>query len=269
MNSNVPQQNYSPQFNPYYGMEYEISLVDLAKILVKRRLWFFSVAIFVMAIGIIFTLTRDSKVEFISYYQVSLSNNAAIEPIATTVQKLEDLFIPKLYRDYEKSGAKQAFGIEIEPKKGTSSSTNYITIITNAAETQKEEVNKFHKKLFEILDKDQATVVDKKKEATRTQIKEMKVVLAKLSESDTPTALEKSANYIDQISKLENELFFLQNAEVLSVSQKGKSKSKAIMLVAVSAVASIILGLITVFFVEFAMQVRKSLEDDKIKELQK
>lgn len=151
----LPQDaRFSQPLPPYHYRDDEISLVDLAKILVKRRSWIFATFIVVFSASLLFAWLKrpqpvnDSKVAFTTLLSVGYKTPTVfIEPLSSIQTQLESAFIP-LASEGQPFKAK----VEIENRRNVSEDgNNIVKLVTIAPLEQKEQVAAYHHQIISPL----------------------------------------------------------------------------------------------------------------------
>lgn len=241
-----------------YLVEDEISLIDLAKIFVKRRKWFYAVFIGILCLGLALVLTRSKKVDYTTFYDlpqhVMEGKLKTMEPAAVITEKIKNIYLPALNGQYKKKNGKGLpVGVEIGPKNSKESSYLYFQTITT--KTRKKQVIEVHKALLSELQKQQDLLYDQKKQYLQVQLSEAQKSLTMVQKEDV-------SQFLTRIASLKEQLGNLKKGMVVALVQEKEAKSKKMMYLAVVVVAAFVLGFIAVFIVEFVSQVREELQKE-------
>ena len=140
---------------PYY--EDEVSLVDIAITLVKRRNIFVLAFLFVFGITIFLTINTylNRSQTFVSVYKVALEGTPAELP-ASTIEVIDSFYkevVLAELNDLSFSG--------IEVKATNPAGTNIILLSTETSEAQIEKVKIFHTKILEKVKESQDKILAK------------------------------------------------------------------------------------------------------------
>ncbi|WP_157772274.1 Wzz/FepE/Etk N-terminal domain-containing protein [Zobellella denitrificans] len=144
----LPQDaQFAQPLPPYHYRDDEISLVDLAKILVKRRNWLLATFILVFLASLAIAWLKrpqpmaEDQVAFTTLLAVGYkSPTVFVEPLSGIKTQLESAFIPRAH------GSKK-FSVDIEVENNN----NIIKLITVAPLEQKEEVTSYHDNILSPL----------------------------------------------------------------------------------------------------------------------
>lgn len=233
---NQSPQKQDAQFNqpapPYSYYDDEISLIDLAKVMVKRRNWLFSTFI----IGLLVTLlvawlkrpqpvVESTDKAFTTLVTVGYKTPTAfIEPLLGVKTQLTDAFIPMA----SKSGE---FNAEVIIES-TSNQSNVIKVVTVADQVFEDEISAYHQSILSSLLARHESLIE-----------EIKVNAAANAESQPiATSIASLAQPLD-----------ISNSDV---------KNRTNVIIALGLVLSAMLAVLAVFFREFTSQVCSSLHND-------
>lgn len=234
MNKTPQKQNakFSQTMPRHAYQDDEISLVDLAKIVVKRRNWLFAV----FAIGVVITLLAawlkrpmpiivHSDKAFTTLIAVGYKTPSVfIEPLLGVQTQLKDAFIPQ-------ASFSNNFNTQVVIDEPLNQS-NIIKLVTVADLSLKKEVTTYHKAILEpLLDRHQILVAE---------------IKSNMSEKSDLQPI------VTNVSVL---------AQPLEISEQ-TSKTKTSLIVALGLILSAMLAVVVVFIREFASQVCNSLRVD-------
>lgn len=253
-----------PQRSTY--QDDEISLVDLAKILVRRRRWLFATFGVTVLLSLVLALLMNGDPE---YHYTSIYQQAETEPgkpitsSASVIQKVESLDWPNYQRRY-----KEENNVEVMPfniKINNPESTTLITLNTTAEKQDYEQVVNLHETLLGGVLGRQQHAIERKKKQLESSIERISTQLERVENTESQAAVELAANYADLLFKLENELENLTEGEVLEYAAEGEEQSKtlgSILFIALGIVLGSIAGVIATFVVEFVVKVKESLKEE-------
>lgn len=256
---------------PYY--EDEVSLIDIAITLVKRRNIFFLAFLFVFGITIFLTINTylNRSQTLVSVYKVAQEGTPA-EPPASIIEVIDSFYkevVLTELNDLSFSG--------IDVKATNPAGTNIILLNTETSETQFEKVKIFHTKILDkvkesqdkILAKDlknlEDQLVDSKKELE--MIRKEKEDMRLVRHEKAPEAMVGFTNQImtieARIKDLEKKKFFFKEGEIVQVGEKKLSKlgSGAGKVLLVGLIISLVLGVVAVFIFEFIESVKQKFSE--------
>lgn len=250
-----------PQRGAY--QEDEISLVDLAVILIRR--WKTMAVIFfvvtVISIAAAFLLPNSYK--YVSFYSVAeyTSKNGqrvGVESPDSAVAKTLNLYLgqetSKLLEEHELESL--PFNVNVS----NPSDTLILQFDSVAEEKYQPLVNELHKMIINSLQQDQSQLVERRRSSLERQLASDQQALESAQQSDSSYAGELIATYHSRISDIEGELNDLQEGEVTQYavqSQEDIGASK-VMIVAIGIVVGGVLAIIGAFLIQFAMIVSQT-----------
>lgn len=244
----------------------EISLVDLAKILIHRRWWFLGTSGLIVVLALAFALLARGEPEYqytSIYQQGETEPGRPITSSATVIQQLESLDWPNYQRRYKEENNVDVlpFGLEIN----NPSNTTLITLNSAATEENHEQVVNLHETLLESAAERQQTALERRQSQLERSIERVSTMLERVENTDSDASVEMAANYSDQLFELENELENLTEGEVIDYAAQGEEQSDApggMLILVLGIVLGGIAGIMAAFFAEFLVRVRESLNAD-------
>lgn len=243
----------------------DLSLVDLAAVLVRRRWIFYLSFLLIAALGLIFVLMQQEKYEYITLFEgATQADGEYIETPEVTIVTLKNRWIPEVVSVYLKeNGARPPF--EIQPYNPPSS--GLIRIVSEAEPAKADQVMAVHQNLVEMVQKRQQALLEDRAESLKVQIASLDEVIDSFKSSgineSTGTAL---ASAIQKRAELNSDLAALQPSEILVISRQGievKGKNTIFVLI-ITLVFGAGLATFMVFFVEFGSLVKSKLERDEV-----
>lgn len=256
--SQPPSQPSRPEYDD------EISLVDLAKILVRR--WKALVIIFVLVVGaaLAYALLMPRTYQYVSIYDVAeKAPTRALEAPSSLVAKASNLYLGPLTRELI---AEQGWeNLPFEVTINNPPDTLLVTLSSQASPDYVEQVKALHEHLLERLQQGQQRLVERQQETLQGQLESTKDSLEALRNSNSPSAGELIATYTARIAELEASLADLQEGEVnqVAVQSLEPAGTSRTLIVALGLVFGAMLAVIGVFVMQFASLVRTSLREDK------
>lgn len=257
----TPQDSSS---QPVYHDD-EISLVDLAKILVKR--WKAMAIIFgiIMLATLAYALLTSSTYNYTSIYNVAEQEpGRALESPASLVAKARNLYIGPVTRELLASEGLQRLPFELQVQNPEA--TLLITLTSQASETRQEVVTELHDRVLMRLQEGQQAMVERRRQALERQLQSAERSLEAAQQSESQGAAEVVASIMGRIAGLEASLEELRQGEVSqtavqSLKPMGTSRT---LIVALGIVLGGIMAVIGAFFMQFASSVSKSLREEKV-----
>ncbi|GGB53134.1 hypothetical protein GCM10011502_27890 [Oceanisphaera marina] len=255
---------FSQPLPPYTYHNDEISLVDLAKTLVKR--WKVMAVVFggIVAIALVFALVAPPKYEYITIYDAAESNvNSPFESVDDLQAKISSVYLPQQTRLLLKNEQleKLPFEIEVSSPKGAS----LIKLSSKAKEADGALVRVLHQSVTKQLKDDQERLINKKIAMLQKRLDASKQQLEFVLSTNDNKSGEIAANLMASISALELEIIAFNTGTLIAIASqslepKGIGKSLIMML---ALVLGAMLAIIVAFFAEFAGRVRMSLKEEE------
>lgn len=248
----------------------EVSLVELAKILIHRRWWLLGTSglIVVLALAFAFLTAGDPKYQYTSIYkQAETEPGEPITSSASVIQQLESLDWPNYQRRYQEENDVNTLPFDLEINNP--SDTTLITLNTTATEQDREQVINLHQTLLESATERQQVVLERRQSQLENSIERVSGRIELIESADSDASVEMVASYTDRLFELENELDNLVEGEVIEYAAQGEEQSASpgsILIIVLGIVLGGIAGVVVAFFAEFVARVRESLkqESDKL-----
>lgn len=267
MSDNDARQLSRVQDDARYANDDEISLVDLAKILIKR--WKLMAITFglIVLIALAYALLLERTYEYVSIYQVAEQapsenrEDSALESPASVVAKTTNLYLGAVTRDILRDQARSALpAVTINHPD----STLLVTLSSQAAEADEAVVEALHGQVLARIREDQLATLAQRREALSRQLASAESALALAKQSTSPSAAELVASYAERAANIEDRLAQLQEGQVVqtavqSLKPTGTSRS---LIMALAIVLGGMLAVMMAFFSQFAVAVRESLADE-------
>lgn len=247
----------------------EISLVDLAKTLVKRWRLMLGAFLVVTLAGLVYALILPTQYEYTTIYSgAEASPGTTLESMASLESKVNSIYVPQQTRHLLQAEelASLPFNVTVSiPKE-----TNLITLKTKAQEADKTLVSQLHHGIITQLKAEQDHQIEQRVSILQQRLDAVKEQLKPIlsAESSKSSKSSKSSEVITglmaSISNLESEISSFVNGRIVdevsqSLQPKGTSKS---LIIALSLVLGGMLAIIAVFVREFSSQVCSSLKED-------
>ncbi|SDK73861.1 hypothetical protein SAMN05192555_10166 [Franzmannia pantelleriensis] len=252
-----------PRENAY--QDDEISLVDLAKILIQRWLTMAVIFCLVVAGALAYALSLPRPYQYVSLYQAAeQSPTSALESTGALVARANNLYLGPLTREMLAEHEEQTslpFNVDVD----SPSDTLLIRVRSTAETEHAEQVERMHRQLLERMQQDQQAMVERRQETLERRIDSNQQALEALDDSTSPAAGELIATYSQRVAELESELADLQSGEVIQTavqSTQPSGQSRA-MVLALGIVLGGMLALMGAFFAHFGSLVRASLRAER------
>ncbi len=237
----------------------EISLVDLALIVVRRKTVIIVVLGLFIAAGIKIALTTEKTYTYRSAIEIGTQmvdgNMKPIESPSSLLAKVDYSFIPKtLYQHQQKTPEdKTAYQI----KAGNPNNSSIITLSMNATEDQSELVHGFIKSITQYILHEHNELFNTIKSTLELQLTQATNRLNSMGNSSENLAEKNSLQ--DKIDSYLSQLANLRGTKVISQPMKSLTPSGTSrkLIVMVAAFAGLFIGILGAFFIEFVVKVRE------------
>lgn len=270
-----------PPRDSYPGVaDEEISFVDLAKILIRRRWWIVgtALAVFVLVFGI-GSLTRNAAVySMTTIYEAATQSSDAGNPqplqsVGGLIRRLETIQWPALTRAYLADNPRLD-SMPFELSITNPGDTDLVVLQSEATEDQHPSVEQLHRQLAEGLVALEEERIVQRRNILAAQLERVEATLAEtqaLIGGEPEMSLfinERLIGLYEQQVSLQIQLDGLQAGNVIHVAARGDARSSGpglTLLLALGIVLGGFVGLMAAFLVEFAGRVRDSLEEDLLR----
>lgn len=249
-------------FHPY--ADDEISLVDLAKILIRRRWWVIGVAGVIFALALALAMVKKPAYEWVSVYQVAeLKPGEAILEPAAVIQLINTIHWPAVRRQYleEHDIEQMPFEVSVQNPSGTL----IVTLRTDAPLEEQPVITAVHQSILEAVLEYQEQDYVRRIETLVRQIETTGTALTELESRATSDDANRLARLNDRLYELEDRQNALRPASVIQLSAQGERAGRVggSLILALGLVLGGILGIMAAFFAEFGARVRQSLKEDQ------
>lgn len=274
-----PPQYLPTVYNGHPAMaEDEISLVDLAKVLIRRRWWAFGTAFLVVLIALAYGVfaREDPHFQLITVYETAerSSEDGRPQPLQNIdglIRRLETIHWPALKREFLAANSEYT-AMPFELNITNASATQMIVLNTEAAEADRETVRQLHTQLVGYLESLDENRLTQSRSALETRLARVENDLADLQTSAVSNpemnlfVSERLVSLGEQQVNLQVQLEGLAEGNILQVAAAGERINKGpglTLLLALGVVLGGFIGLMSAFLVEFGQRVRDSLAEDK------
>lgn len=236
----------------------ELSFIQLAIILVKRRYIFIAVFLVLLISSAVFTYFKSPVYQYVTYYVVpdlGVQQNRIFD--AETLQsKVELGFWPDTKAKLNK---KYPDGIPFSLQLSADSDAGTLRMLSTAETGFSDEVKRTHMVLIERLTESTSADFSKYRKSLEEQIVDVEASIEELRGVDRPG--EALARAQQRSYELRDQLALIDQGQVVAVAQRGEmpvSVGKGMLAVSLSIV-SFIVALICTYAVEFFILVRRAL----------
>lgn len=241
----------------------EISLVDLAKILVRRWKALVTIFVLVVAAALAYALLMPRSYQYVSVYSAAENAPAeALESPSSLVAKARNLYLgPQTRQLLEDQGWEY---LPFEVQVNHPSDTLLVTLTSEANPEHTGQVETLHQQVLKSLQQSQQALVERRRESLERQLESSREALKAVRDSESSSAGELIATYTSRIADLEASLADLKHGDidriaVQSLEPVGTSRS---LILALGIVLGGMLAVIGVFVLQFSSLVCASLKDE-------
>ncbi|WP_168016730.1 Wzz/FepE/Etk N-terminal domain-containing protein [Halomonas salinarum] len=247
----------------------EISLVDLAVILVRR--WKAMAIIFAVVVlaALVYVLSTTPTYNYVSIYEVAEqaavgeeSSDRALESANTVIAKAQSLYMAPSTRELlEQAGIESLpFSVEIATPKDT----QLVKITSQASEDEAPLVEEMHSLLLTRIESNQQELVDRQRASLKDRLESLQASLATAEQSTSSGGSDLLTSYTDQIEVTKDRLDFLKNGRVAqtavqSLDEVGTSR---VLIMALALILGVMLSVMGVFLLQFASLVCMRLKEN-------
>lgn len=238
----------------------EISLVDLAAVIVRRRRYFYIIFVSIFGIGLVWALSAATQYQYVSLFQTAqLSSSEYLEPPATTISIIKSQWLPEAKANYHDAhGRSLRIGVTLSNPEGT----GLVRLETEATTDLKGEVASLHQFLLESVQESlQAKIKRKKASIEQSLAANQRVIEQLMAAENGGNAL--AAAYGRQ-SSLQGKLDSLTDTSSLTVARASSEPigPKRIPIVMISILLGLTGGVFGVFMAEFFGRVRRAVTEE-------
>ncbi|MGY6563463.1 MAG: Wzz/FepE/Etk N-terminal domain-containing protein [Halomonadaceae bacterium] len=241
----------------------EISLVELAKILIKRWKAFAITFLLVAAGALGYAITQEQNFQYVSIYQVaeqaprSAGGLGALETPSAVIAKVENLYLGPLIRDMREEGG--SVGVSLD----NPSDTLLVRLTTETLEANNERATILHERLLEKIVEDQQTLLERNRERLEHQLASAQQALETAERGGSSGDM--LAAQLTRVTELETQLAQLNEGQVVQVAVQSLSptgNSRRLILL-VGLLAAGVLAILAAFLSHFVSLVRSSLREEQ------
>ena len=244
----------------------EMTLSDVAIILLRRRLWLFSIlGISVLAV-LCYALLREDNYSYSSVYQLAeVTPGEGLESPDTAVEKVQQIYFPSQKQALEtRLGIGELpFSVSVRaPEK-----TTLLLLSSIASKSQSENVEELHKKLLSSLSSSQEELYEARMTAYQNQLEMAENNYDELKDKDTRNAAELAIRYLDMAANYEARINDLKKGEIVKLSMRSSEATGPgkLLIIIVGCVVGVMLGVFFALFAEVVGRVRGKVADISVK----
>jgi len=238
----------------------EISFIQLAAILVRRKVFFISVFLVFSLSSVVFVYLKTPVYEYLTYYVLPDTGDVKIRSIEadTLRSKVELGFWPDIKEklmDKYPEGIPFTFSISSDPAAGK------LKLLSTAQADRSDEVVRVHELLVDRLKVSVNDSVSSYREGIEEEIASVKATIRDLQE--VGGLQEALARAQERSYELSDRLMMLNEGQVIVVAQRGDvpvSVGKRMLAVSLGIV-SFIVAVFSTYLLEFLMLVRNAVKE--------
>ncbi len=237
----------------------EISLVDLALVLVRRKIIVITVLGLFIALGVAAALFLPQKHDYRSSIEIGTQLiNGEMKPIespSSLLAKIDYNFIPQTLYQYRQKNPEDETAYEI--KANNPKDSYVIALNMSATEDKSELVHGFIKSITQGIMQEHDELFNTLKNTLELQLAQTTNRLNSMGNSSENLAEKTSLQ--DKIDSYLSQLANLRGSKVISEpmkSQKPSGTSRKLIVI-IAAFAGLFIGIFSAFFIEFASKVRE------------
>lgn len=247
-----------------YSQDNEISLVDLAKIMIRR--WKVMVLIFLIVVlgALTYALLTERSYQYVSIYQVAEeAPGRALEPPASVLAKVNSLYVGAETRKLRESAGLESLPFEVAV--ANPSDTLLIRLGSEASEDNRELVTQMHEALLARITESQRERLENHQAALEQQLQSTEAALEAVEQSNAEWGGELIASYTERLADIQQNLTQLSEGQIVEVSEQslepaGTGRSLIMIL---AFLLGGMLAVIGVFIFEFSSIVHASLKNER------
>lgn len=248
---------------PYPYQNDEISLVDIAKTLIKRRRLMALVFVLTVAAAAVAAFMLPQKYEYTTIYTMAESSaGQTLESAAGLQTKVNSLYIPAVVREFLPRHQLEAvpFALNISNPRDSS----LITITSQTTEDAEPLVQELHGAIAERLKAEQNANIHRRTELLQQQIDAAKAQIDLVKNAELAKAGELIASYTSTINDLQAQANSFQPGSISAIANQSlqpQGTSQKLVL-ALGLVLGAMLAVMAVFVREFIGQLCASLQEE-------
>ena len=243
-----------------YSAEDEISLIDLAIVLINRKKLISLIFISFIVLGIAVALLTPKKYTYSTSVEIgSRIINGSVKPFEspqTLLAKLQYNFIPQTLNEHQLSnpGDKKTFKIKASIPK----SSNIIALEVTDTEEQADLIKSLLLSTTQKAVLDHSRNFESAKKHLLSQLEQANTKLTNLG-SNKPVA---KTNLQSKIKRYSSQLASLRNTREISPPMKslGASGTSRKQIVIIAAFVGLFIAIFTAFFAEFVVKVKEQVK---------
>ena len=249
----VRQENFERQ-----DQYRETSLVDLARIVVRRRVVFYVTFGLIFFAGLFFALSSEAKFRYATIYSVGQPEQiGSKELLGRMTSALENTLIPEFMEAFlEKNQSKPPFLVSIE----TSKPESLVMLYSEASQAHRDLVKDAHERILQRLKEREEQFLSMARVTLDSRLEGVEALISHLQGVDDPGSAIAEA-YASK-TEIEMKLASEKKGEVVAIARKSLDKvsgSRALIGI-MTVMFALVMGVLSTFVAEFVVKVRESTE---------
>lgn len=244
-----------------YRTDNEINLIDLALVLIRRKVMVTSIFAALLVFGTIFTLLTPKTYTFSTTIEIGRQIiSGAFQPLERSqsfLAKIKYGYIPQVLIEHRRAYPDNTKKYKITPSTPDSDRGSILLLEIEGYENNAKTLKTLLKTITQIAIQDHNRLYQSVKKSLETSIIETSRRLDALEKSDN--SQNEIAEVLTVIEALKFQLSNLRNTRVVlptvrSIEPIGMSK---IVIILIYALAGLLLGILSAFFADFADKLKK------------
>jgi len=237
----------------------EVSLVDLAKIVIKWRKLELAIWALCFFAGLAYVLLTPRTFEFSSVYQMAMNGDKPIEPPAGLLSKIENFYEPALYQEFSKTAGESSVNA-IKLNISNPESTALVVIHSVLPKSKTKLLRSLHQQLLEKIENEQNQLLNRKESTLKSQLKALDEQLKELRQGSGQGIATSIASTMDQRNNVQQTLDNLSAGHSLVLAQPSlKPKGpRSTLVILLSLILGAFLALMAGFCAEFVALIKAS-----------
>lgn len=234
----------------------EISLVDVAVLLVKRWKVLLAVFLLTMLATLVFILLRPASYTYTSVYAIAEfldeeGKSVGLEAPKAVLAKLDIMILPAQVRAYLNESGQHSLPFNLDTK--LLENTLLISLTTQASKAQAGDVEALHRRIITALAEGQMSLFERKRTGFERRLSYIKAAIRDVGVT--------GGVLIEVATAIERELDALQKGDIEQVASRGLQPQgiDASLIVALGVVLGLVFAIMGAFVCHFVTLVRQSL----------
>lgn len=237
----------------------EVSLVELAATLVRRRWMAIVPFLLCVFVGLVYALTEENRYYYITLVQAAgYEDNEPLEQPASTIALLTNRWLPEIREAfYEESGEKLPLDVEFQNPENTT----LIRFRSEAVKSNSSHVRSVHRTLVDRVVERQSALTKKVKADIERQLGSVKDLLDTFELQDSQGGMV--VDLLERQARLERRLSSLSGPELLSDVKESIDKAgpRRSLIMVIAGIGGLVLGICLAFLAEFSRSVGRRLRE--------